>query len=121
MNNVSHNNYQKLVILLPKAGNTITNAWKYDYQWLVISTSYIGALRKEVKKGMDTLFVPMKLTVQNVDDDMSEEQVQNYNELTKTISECANSQNAVKPATSSLTIPSTSRWNSFRAKSWLHL
>ena len=47
---------------------------------------------------MDTLYVPMKLTVLNVEDDMSEEQVQKYNELTKTISECANSQNAVKPA-----------------------
>ena len=55
-------------------------------------------IKKEASKGMDTLYVPMKLTVLNVDDDMSEEQVQNYNELTKTISECANSQNAVKPA-----------------------
>lgn len=55
-------------------------------------------IKKEAPKGMDTLYVPMKLTVLNVDDDMSEEQVQNYNELTKTISECANSQNAVKPA-----------------------
>lgn len=55
-------------------------------------------IKKEAPKGMDTLFVPMKLTVLNVEDDMSEEQVQNYNDLTKTISECANSQNAVKPA-----------------------
>ncbi len=55
-------------------------------------------IKKEAPKGMDTLYVPMKLTVLNVDDDRSEEQVQNYNELTKTISECANSQNAVKPA-----------------------
>ena len=55
-------------------------------------------IKKEAPQGMDTLYVPMKLTVLNVDDDMSEEQVQNYNELTKTISECANSQNAVKPA-----------------------
>lgn len=55
-------------------------------------------IKKEAPKGMDTLYVPMKLTVLNVEDDMSEEQVQNYNELTKTISECANSQNAVKPA-----------------------
>lgn len=55
-------------------------------------------IKKEAPKGMDTLYVPMKLTVLNVDDDMSEEQVQNYNDLTKTISECANSQNAVKPA-----------------------
>ena len=55
-------------------------------------------IKNEAPKGMDNLFVPMKLTVLNVNDDMSEEQVQNYNELTKTISECANSQNAVKPA-----------------------
>lgn len=55
-------------------------------------------IKKEAPKGMDTLFVPMKLTVLNVEDDMSEEQVQNYNELTKKISECANSQNTVKPA-----------------------
>ena len=55
-------------------------------------------IKKEAPKGMDTLYVPMKLTVLNVEDDMSEEQVQKYNELTKTISECANSQNAVKPA-----------------------
>lgn len=55
-------------------------------------------IKKEAPKGMDTLYVPMKLTVLNVEDDMSEEQVQNYNELTKTISECANSQNAVKSA-----------------------
>ena len=55
-------------------------------------------IKNEAPKGMDNLFVPMKLTVLNVEDDMSEEQVQNYNELTKTISEYANSQNAVKPA-----------------------
>ena len=55
-------------------------------------------IKNEAPKGMENLFVPMKLTVLNVEDDMSEEQVQNYNDLTKTISECANSQNAVKPA-----------------------
>lgn len=55
-------------------------------------------IKNEAPRGMDNLFVPMKLTVLNVEDDMSEEQVQNYNDLTKTISECANSQNAVKPA-----------------------
>lgn len=49
MNNVSHNNYQKLVRLLPKAGNAITNAWKHDYQWLVFLTPYIGASKKEAK------------------------------------------------------------------------
>ena len=55
-------------------------------------------IKNEAPKGMDNLFVPMKLTVLNVEDDMSDEQVQKYNELTKTISECANSQNAVKSA-----------------------
>lgn len=55
-------------------------------------------IKNEAPKGMDNLFVPMKLTVLNVEDDMSEEQVQNYNELTKTISQCANSQNAVSDA-----------------------
>lgn len=55
-------------------------------------------IKDEAPKGLDSIYVPMKLTVLNVDDDMSEEQIQNYNDLTKTISECANSQNAVKPA-----------------------
>ena len=55
-------------------------------------------IRKEAKMGMDTLFVPMKLTVLNVDDDMSEEQEEQYNDITKTISKCANSQNAVTGA-----------------------
>lgn len=55
-------------------------------------------IKDEAPKGLESIYVPMKLTVLNVDDDMSEEQIQNYNDLTKTISECANSQNAVKPA-----------------------
>ena len=55
-------------------------------------------IKKEAKKGMDTLFVPMKLTVLNVEDDMSDEQVERYNEITETISKCANSQNAVTGA-----------------------
>lgn len=55
-------------------------------------------IKKEIPQGWDTLYVPMKLTVLNVIDDLSEEQVQNYNELTKKISECANSQSLVKPA-----------------------
>lgn len=55
-------------------------------------------IKKEAKKGMDTLYVPMKLTVLNVEDDMSEEQVTQYNDITKTISQCANSQNAVAGA-----------------------
>lgn len=47
---------------------------------------------------MDNLFVPMKLTVLNVDDDMSEDDIERYNNITKTISQCANSQNAVSEA-----------------------
>ena len=55
-------------------------------------------IKKESPTWMDNLYVPMKLTVLNVEDDMSEEQVQNYNSLTRTISECANSQNVVRPS-----------------------
>ncbi len=55
-------------------------------------------IRKEDKKGMDNLFVPMKLTVLNVDNDMSEEDVERYNNITKTISKCANCQNPVSDA-----------------------
>lgn len=55
-------------------------------------------IRKEDKNGMDSLFVPMKLTVMNVDDDMSEEQSDKFNSIIKTISKCANSQNAVSDA-----------------------
>ena len=47
---------------------------------------------------MDNLYVPMKLTVLNVENDLSEEQVEQYNSITKTISQCANSQNAVSEA-----------------------
>ena len=59
-------------------------------------------IRKEDKKGMDNLFVPMKLTVLNVDNDMSEEDVERYNNITKTISKCANCQNPVSDAIFSL-------------------
>ena len=55
-------------------------------------------IKKEDKNGMDTLFVPMKLTVLNVQNDMSEEQIEQYNDITKTISKCANSQNVVSEA-----------------------
>lgn len=57
-----------------------------------------AVIKKEDKNGMDTLFVPMKLTVLNVESEMSEEQIENYNMITKTISQCANSQNAVSDA-----------------------
>lgn len=55
-------------------------------------------IKKEARYGMDTLFVPMKLTVLNVENDMSEKQVEQYNAITKTISQCANSQNPVSDA-----------------------
>lgn len=55
-------------------------------------------IKNEDKNGMDNLFVPMKLTVLNVDDDMSEEQVEKYNSITKKISQCANTQNPVNDA-----------------------
>lgn len=55
-------------------------------------------IKHEAKKGMDTLFVPMKLTVLNVDNDMSEEEVEIYNEVTEKISKCANCQNPVTAA-----------------------
>lgn len=55
-------------------------------------------IRKEDKKGMENLFVPMKLTVLNVENDMSEKDVERYNDITKTISKCANCQNPVSDA-----------------------
>lgn len=55
-------------------------------------------IKKEARFGMDNLYVPMKLTVLNVENDLSEEQVEKYNNITKTISQCANSQNAVSEA-----------------------
>lgn len=57
-----------------------------------------AVIRKEAKNGMKNIFVPMKLTVLNVENDMSEEEIDNYNDITKTISQCANSQNAVSSA-----------------------
>lgn len=56
-------------------------------------------IKKEAKEGqLESIFVPMKLTVLNVEGDLSEEQLDEYNELTKRISKCANSQNAVSEA-----------------------
>lgn len=58
-----------------------------------------AVIKNEIKEGgMDNLFVPMKLTVLNVEDDMSEDDIERYNSITKTISQCANSQNAVSDA-----------------------
>lgn len=55
-------------------------------------------IKKEARNGMDTLYVPMKLTVLNVDDEMNEEQEEQYHNITKTISQCANCQNPVSDA-----------------------
>lgn len=58
-----------------------------------------AVIKKEVAyDGMDGLYVPMKLTVLNVGDDMSDDDIEKYNNITKTISQCANSQNAVSDA-----------------------
>ena len=40
----------------------------------------------------------MKLTVLNIENEMSEDEVERYNDITKKISQCANSQNAVSDA-----------------------
>lgn len=55
-------------------------------------------IKKEARNGMGTLFVPMKLTVLNVENDMNEEQVEEYNNITQKISQCANCQNPVSGA-----------------------
>lgn len=50
------------------------------------------------EEGMKNLYVPMKLTVLNIKDEMSEEQTEQYNKMTRDISKCANSQNSVSEA-----------------------
>lgn len=55
-------------------------------------------IKKEAYNGMENLYVPMKLTVLNVKDEMSEEDMDKNSQITKTISQCANSQNAVSDA-----------------------
>lgn len=55
-------------------------------------------IKQEAKNNINSLYVPMKLTVLNIEEDMSEEQEQMYSEMTKTISSCANNQNAIKSA-----------------------
>lgn len=53
-----------------------------------------------IKKESDLkdIFVPMKLTVLNMAEEKTEEEQDKYNEMTKEISRCANSQNAVSDA-----------------------
>nr|WP_297061461.1 AIPR family protein [Prevotella sp.] len=55
-------------------------------------------IKSEAVHGMDNLFVPMKLTVLNIEDEMSEDQEEQYNAITRKISECANTQNPVSGA-----------------------
>ncbi len=64
------------------------------------TASLANAIIKKEKTAddMTNLFVPMKLTVLNIENEMSEDEVERYNEITKKISQCANSQNAVSDA-----------------------
>lgn len=64
------------------------------------TASLANAIIKKEKMAddMQNLFVPMKLTVLNIENEMSEDEVERYNDITKKISQCANSQNAVSDA-----------------------
>lgn len=53
-------------------------------------------IKKE--SNLQDIFVPMKLTVLNMAEEKTEEEQDKYNEMTKEISRCANSQNAVSDA-----------------------
>lgn len=58
------------------------------------------------------IFVPMKLTVLNVDGDLSEEEEAKYNEITQQISKSANCQNPVSDADFFSMIRSIELWRS---------
>ena len=62
------------------------------------TASLANAIIKKEVTSMDSLFVPMKLTVLNIENEMSEDQIEQYNNITKTISQCANCQNKVTDA-----------------------
>lgn len=64
------------------------------------TASLANAIIKKEKMAddMQNLFVPMKLTVLNIENEMSEDEIERYNDITKKISQCANSQNAVSDA-----------------------
>lgn len=58
-----------------------------------------AVIRKEVtSENLQKIFVPMKLTVLNITDDMTQEQEDTYNKVTQAISKSANSQTAVADA-----------------------
>ena len=55
-------------------------------------------IRGEAIHELEGIYVPMKLTVLNVADEMTDEDVDMYNDITQKISRCANSQNSVTDA-----------------------
>ena len=56
-------------------------------------------VKKEVKdENLDKIYVPMKLTVLNVEDDMSEDEEARYQDIVQKISKSANCQNPVSDA-----------------------
>lgn len=55
-------------------------------------------LSRDYKDDLKDIFVPMKLTVLNVEDEMSSEDIDKYNTITQQISRCANTQNNVSDA-----------------------
>ena len=55
-------------------------------------------VKKDAINELEGVFVPMKLTVLNVDDELTEEELDKYNDITRSISACANSQNPVSDA-----------------------
>ncbi len=63
-----------------------------------IANAIIKKTLKDQEHGLDNLYVPLKLTVLNVGDDMDVDEETHYETMTQKISEYANSQNAVNPA-----------------------
>lgn len=58
-----------------------------------------AVLKKEVsEENLAKIYVPMKLTVLNIEDEMTEDDEDKYNEVTQAISKSANSQNPVSDA-----------------------
>lgn len=58
-----------------------------------------AVIRKEVSlENLSKIFVPMKLTVMNITEDMTQEEEDEYNKVTQAISKSANSQTAVADA-----------------------
>lgn len=62
------------------------------------TASLANAVIKKEAQYMDHIFVPMKLTVLNTHDDLTEIEIENNNIVIQKISECANTQNPVSDA-----------------------